>query len=167
MLDRDIWVGTIGQRSQCTYILQYILLHFNETFFSKYPCCHFTNFRMDDVFRIRSAPGTFWRHGNSRCFENCSRPIDAIVDFGHKGILFSHDILCFFSNLTSWIMKSGGKRKKKRKKPEKDVGESSIMILQHAVFFKKRRWHDEMHSHRGLAKKASGRRDETGHNRWI
>ena len=32
-LDGDIWVGTIGQRSQCTYILQYILLHFNETFF--------------------------------------------------------------------------------------------------------------------------------------
>merc|ERR1719273_916816 len=118
---------------------------------------------MDEVIGSRSAPGTFWRHGNSRCFENCSRPIDAIVDFGHKGILFSHDILCFFSNLTSRKMKSGGKKEKE----EEEAGKGSWGVEHHDIaarsffFFKKRRWHDEMHSHRGLAKKASGRRDET------
>jgi len=60
----------------------------------------------------------------------------------------------------------------KKEKEEEEGGKGSWGVEHHDIaarsfFFKKRRWHDEMHSHRGLAKKASGRRDETGHNRWI
>merc|ERR1712223_2287534 len=79
---------------------------------------------MDDVFRIRSAPGTFWRHGNSRCW-------------AQRDTLQSRYFL-FFSNLTSWKMKSGGKKEKE----EEEAGIGCWGVEHHDIaarsfFFKK------------------------------
>jgi hypothetical protein len=50
---------------------------------------------------------------------------------------YSSVTIFLFSNLTAWKMKSGRKRRKKDEEAGKGSWESSIMILQHAVFEKK------------------------------
>ena len=87
-------IGTDGRTG--TYILQLYCCILTSFFFSKYPCCHFTNFRMDGMFRIVAAPGTCWRHGNGRCFENCSRRIRCNSRFWAQWDTLQSRYFCFF-----------------------------------------------------------------------